>query len=58
MDFYIRDQLHKQYSTFNRDRLKYKVAVHQPFMYGKKRHDSIRREVLHSILTEFGILQN
>jgi len=58
VDFHIRDQLHKRYSMLNRDRLKYKVAVHQLFMDCKKGYDSVRREVLHTVCTEFDILQN
>jgi hypothetical protein len=31
------------------------IKLHQLFIYFKKAYDSVRREVLHNILTEFGI---
>jgi hypothetical protein len=33
----------------------YNEIIHQLFLYFKKAYDSVRREVLYSILTEFGI---
>jgi hypothetical protein len=33
----------------------YNGTVHQLFIYFKKAYDSVRKEVLYSILTEFGI---
>jgi hypothetical protein len=43
--FYIRQILEKKW--------KYNGTVHQLFIDFKKTHDSIRREVLYNILTEF-----
>jgi hypothetical protein len=36
-------------------KLEYNEAVHQLFVDFKIAYDSVRREVLHNILTEFGI---
>jgi hypothetical protein len=33
----------------------YNGTVHQLFIDFKKAHDSVRREILYNILTEFGI---
>jgi hypothetical protein len=38
-----------------RKKLKYNEAVHQLFIEFKKSYDSVKREVLHNILNEFGI---
>jgi hypothetical protein len=45
--FYIHQILEKKWESNN--------TVHQLFIYFKKMYDSVRREVLYSILTEFGI---
>ena len=45
--FCIRQMLEKKWE--------YNEAVHQLFIDFKKAYDSVRREVLHNILTEFGI---
>jgi hypothetical protein len=55
VDFYITDKLHKRHSTLNRHWIKYNEALHQLFIDCKKGYDTVRREVLHSILTEFCI---
>ena len=45
--FCVRQTLEKKWE--------YNEEVHQLFMYFKKAYDSVRREVLYKILTEFGI---
>jgi hypothetical protein len=45
--FYIRHILEKIF--------KYNVLVHQQFIHFKKADNSLKREVLHNILLEFGI---
>jgi hypothetical protein len=47
--FYIRQILEKKWE--------YNGTVHQLFIDFKKGYDSVRREVLYSILNEFGILR-
>jgi dTDP-4-amino-4,6-dideoxygalactose transaminase len=36
----------------------YNEAAHQLFIYFKKAYDSVRREILYNILTEFGVPMN
>ena len=38
-----------------RKKLEYNEAVHQLFLDVKKAYDSVRRDVLYNILTEFGV---
>jgi hypothetical protein len=38
--------------------LEYNETVHQLFIDFKKDYDSVRREVLYNILTEFGVHMN
>jgi hypothetical protein len=45
VDFYVTDQLHKRYSTLNRDWMIQKGTVQQLIMNCKKGYDSFRREV-------------
>jgi hypothetical protein len=45
--FYIREILEKKWE--------YNGTVHQPFIHFNKAYDSIKREVLYNILSEFGI---
>ena len=57
VDFDITGQLLIIYSAFIkylRKKRDYNKAVHQLFMDLKRPYDSVRREVLYSILTEFG----
>jgi hypothetical protein len=55
VNFNITDQLLIRFSAFSSDIGK-KVGVHQQlFIDFKKAYDSVRREVLYNILTEFGI---
>jgi hypothetical protein len=35
--------------------LQYSETVHQLFIYFKKTYDSLRRDVLHNILVQFGV---
>jgi hypothetical protein len=48
--FYVRQILEKKWG--------YNGMVHQLFIDFKKAYDSIKREVLHNILLEFGIPKN
>jgi sorting nexin-29 len=48
--FYIQQTLEKKWE--------YNGTVYQLFMDFKKAYDSVRREVLHSTLTEFGTPRN
>ena len=59
MDFDATDQPHDH--TFYTHKIldkkwEYNEAVHQLFIHFKKAYDSVKREVLYNILTEFGIL--
>jgi hypothetical protein len=58
VDFDVRDQRLIRFSTFDRycgKKWEYNGTVHQPFTDIKKAHDSVKSEVLYSILTESGI---
>jgi hypothetical protein len=58
VDFDITGQLLIIYSAFIkylRKKWEYNEAVHQLFIDFKRACDSVRREVLHNILIEFGI---
>ena len=56
MDFDATGQLLIIYSAFVEYlRKKYSEPVHHLFIDLKKAYDSVRREVLYNILTEFGI---
>jgi hypothetical protein len=58
VDFDETGQLLIIYSAFVkylRKKWEYNEAVHQLFIDFKKAYDSVRREVLYNILTEFGI---
>jgi len=58
MGFDATSQLLIIYSAFLkylRIKWEYNEAVHHPFIDFKKVYDSVRREVLYSILIEFGI---
>jgi hypothetical protein len=43
------------HSSDNGEKWEYNEAVHQLFVDFRKAYDSLRREVLYSILTEFGV---
>jgi hypothetical protein len=56
--FDITDQLLIRFSAFDRywrKKWEYNETVHQLFIDFKKAYDSVRREVLYSILIEFGV---
>jgi hypothetical protein len=53
-DFVVTDQCLLKFSISGRYRRK-NGTVRQPFIDLKKAYDSVRREVLYNILTEFGI---
>jgi len=58
VDFDAIGQLLMIYSAFIkylRKKLEYNKAVHQLFRDFKNAHNSVRREVLHNILIDFGI---
>jgi hypothetical protein len=58
VDFDTKDQILIIYSAFVkylRKKWEYNETVHQLFMDFKTAYDSVRREVLSNILTEFGI---
>jgi len=47
--------IYSAFVKYMRKKLKYNEAVHQLFIEFKKSYDSVKREVLHNILNEFGI---
>jgi hypothetical protein len=56
--FIVTDQLLIRFSAFVRywrKKWEYNETVHQLFLDFKKAYDSVRREVLYNILTEFGV---
>jgi hypothetical protein len=55
VDFDATDQLQITYSAFVKYLKKMGIALHQVFIDFKKAYDSVKREVLHNILIEFGI---
>ena len=60
MDFDATSQLliiHSAYLKYLK-KLEYNEAVHQLFLDFKDTYNSVRREVLYNILTEFGIPLN
>ena len=48
--------IHSAFIKYLRKKWEYNKAVHQLFIDFKEAYDSFRREVLHNILFEFGIL--
>jgi hypothetical protein len=57
MGFDVTDQHWSKdfHSSDSKKKWEYDERVHQLFIYFKKTHDSVRREVLHNILTEFWV---
>jgi hypothetical protein len=58
VDFDVTEQRAIKFSTSGRywkKKWEYNGIVHQLFTYFKKAHDSLRRQVLYSILTAFAI---
>ena len=47
--------IYSAFVKYLRKKWEYNEAVHQLFVCVKKAYDSVRRDVLYNILTEFGI---
>ena len=58
VDLDITDRLFTKYFVFGRywrKKWEYDGTIHQLFIDFKKAYDSVKREILYNILTEFGI---
>jgi hypothetical protein len=56
--FDITDKLLIRFPAFLEKKWEYNETVHQLFIDFKKAYESVRREVLYNLVTEFGVPRN